>query len=435
MTQPKQPILTSKYLNGRINKEGYDFFKDVVAEFSNGHKPSANTPVFICVTHAYEGSLPMIHTVANMGEIVALIPKNSTKTQYPHVVDVLKQSGIKVRDDVVKSKSGGEEGKTHLDNPAEVIKFIKDVVPEGRRFILMDHGGYFAPTLTEIQNEFQDRLVGVSEFTDNGHKRYEKLAVGVTCPIVSVAHSKLKRPADKEAGEAVAHAIDHVLRHTEGLKAKNPGMLKIGIIGYGRLGSAAAKQLKSRGAEGILVTDTDYINLANAPSSGFIPTTIDDIVEKCDVIISATGAKALKPYHYAKMKDGAYIATVTSPDDELDIERLKEGGTLVADTANHLTATYKIGATGKKVHIIANGESANTLMPAGIGDPTLFLPEAEYLAANIKLRDRPNNFVNGIQEIGKPDKNNIARMWLEHFHGVGLEHGASGSRANRTGRQ
>ena len=401
------PLLKVKRSSDTLNKRGYNFFKKITNDFLD---KDTDRPIIIASVHVYEESLPMIQAISNIGDVVALIPKNSTAKRYPEILDALKKKLLTIQDDL---------GKCFFMNSVGVVNFLKEVVPEGRRFTIMDHGGYFAPSAYEICDAFsKDQCVGFTEFTDNGHKRYEKYS-DIDRTILSVAHSPVKIVADKEAAESIVHAVDHILREKFGMKVNNPNQLQFGVIGYGRIGSNTAKQLRKRGVGNIKTTDINYTALANAPNEGFEVATMENICQTCDVIISATGAGALRPQHYRMLKDGAILATVTSPDDELNIDFLLKNGIIVPVEKSDYVTQYIVSKTGNKLFLIGDGESANTMFSAGTGNATLFLPQAAQIVATIKLNEHSDKFVPGIQNLPYHYENEVARMWLEYFHNYG----------------
>ncbi|MGF1742276.1 hypothetical protein L4C34_14545 [Vibrio profundum] len=389
-----------------LNNEGYDFLKKVTDKFINKVKDQIN---IIMVSPSYDSDIPMVETLRNHFKIAALIPKNSTLIRRKYIIEKYETTGI----DVVYNINKGD-----LRDPIVAINFIRTHIPDGEKFIIMDHGGYFAPSSEEICHEFGvDQFLGFTEYTDNGHKKYEK-KIRINRPVISTAHSYLKEPSDREAGESVTHALDHVLRDSFGLKAKSIHQLSFGIIGFGRLGKGVAEQLRRRGVSYIKVSDKSHKQLINAPSLGFHVSSTDDICKTCNVIISATGSAALKPHHYSELKNNTLITTVTSPDDELKIDELLDERILVDGREKDLITSYRVSKSGKKIHLLLNGESANTLLRSGIGDPSIFLPIAAQLVANLILVNNHKTLKPFIQPISDVYEEEIAFFWNQCFYGI-----------------
>ncbi|AUI85497.1 hypothetical protein BS333_03365 [Vibrio azureus] len=388
-----------------MNSEGYHFLKKATEPFVKNTKNLVNV---IMVAPSYDSDIPMVETLNSQFKIAALIPKNSTIIRRSYIIKKYKDIGIKVASHINKNK---------LKDSKEAINFINKVIPLGEKFIIMDHGGYFSHSAEIICKEFpDDQFLGFTEYTDNGHKKYTKQD-GITRPIISTAHSYLKEPSDREAGESVTHVLDHVLRDCFGLKAKSVSQLSIGVVGFGRLGKGVAEQLRRRGVSNIRVADKSYRQLINAPSLGFHISSIEEICKACNVIISATGSAALKPSHYSLMKNNTLITTVTSPDDELKIDDIIRDKVIVDEKDRDLVTSYTVKSTGKKIHLLLNGESANTLLKSGIGDPSIFLPIAAQLVANLILVNQRDRLGLLIQSIDESYEEEIAKCWNNCFYG------------------
>src|SRR6266568_8238735 len=97
------PLLRVTFLDDTLNRRGYAFLKTVAAKFSTAESVRSSLPVIVYVDHVYESQLPVINVIHEIGEVVAFIPKHSTKTLYSGIVDALRSTGIKVRGDIAKS--------------------------------------------------------------------------------------------------------------------------------------------------------------------------------------------------------------------------------------------------------------------------------------------------------------------------------------------
>ena len=344
--------------------------------------------------------------------VAAIIPKNSSATKYPGIVRYIADKGLPVAD----------IDKSSLRDPSRAIDFVRRVVGK-QPFFISDHGGYFAHSANRLCGAFNaaadgPKFLGFTEYTHNGHERYKRHAQDVNRTIISVAELALKSPADREAGETVAHVVDHKLRQATGCKAtNNRDLVQVGIIGYGRLGESAAEAFTGMGVKEIWIAEDRVQRLIKAARKELVPRSIDDICQNCNVIISATGNAALKPHHYDMMREDVFLATVTSPDDELDIDALTSEGVLVFESMRDEIATYRIRDTQKHVHLIANGEAANTLCSSGIGDPTLSLPQAAQIVANLYLTRFSDTLKPGLQELPHVLEDRVSFEWLQHFYG------------------
>ncbi|MGI8815672.1 MAG: isochorismatase family protein [Pseudonocardia sp.] len=89
-----------------------------------------------------------------------------------------------------------ELDRTALTDPARALAYLESRAA-GQSVVLLDVGGYFAPSLAHVCTQFSGRIVGVVEDTENGHQRYEALGK-LPCPVFSVARSPLEM-ADRAA--------------------------------------------------------------------------------------------------------------------------------------------------------------------------------------------------------------------------------------------
>lgn len=95
--------------------------------------------------------------------------------------------------------------------------------------------------------------------------------------------------------------------------------LKCGILGYGKIGRSIASHLLQRGVKPV-VYDTNPLKRVSAFNElNRIPDR-DSIIKESDILFSATGNKSLKIEDFRELKNGCYIFSVTSSDDELELE-------------------------------------------------------------------------------------------------------------------
>jgi adenosylhomocysteinase len=125
-------------------------------------------------------------------------------------------------------------------DPGFVLSYLEQRAG-GRGVVLLDIGGYFAPTLTHLCARFSGRILGVVEDTENGLQKY--VAQGKPpCPVVSVARSPLKLPEDYPVGQSVVFSTESLLRsHGDILHGGETC-----VIGYGKIGRSVANTLRAK---------------------------------------------------------------------------------------------------------------------------------------------------------------------------------------------
>jgi adenosylhomocysteinase len=148
-------------------------------------------------------------------------------------------------------------------DPGTALEYLESRAA-GRDVVLLDVGGYFAASLTEVCARFSGRVLGVVEDTENGHRRYAELRK-LPCPVVSVARSPLKEPEDYLVGQSVVFSTEALMRG-RGDILQGRGVL---VIGFGKLGSSIARLLHAKGMN-VTVYDIDPVRRIQAAAQGFL---------------------------------------------------------------------------------------------------------------------------------------------------------------------
>ena len=157
------------------------------------------------------------------------------------------------------------------------------------------------------------------EDTENGHRRYEDLDK-LPCPVVSVARSPLKDPEDFLVGQSVVFSTEAVMRGRGDILHGRPAL----VIGFGKLGCSIARLLHAKGVQ-VTVYDIDPVRRTQALSQGFtVARDREGALSGAGLVLCATGAVSLRGEDFAHLRNGAYVATVTSSEDELDLDGLPD---------------------------------------------------------------------------------------------------------------
>ena len=98
------------------------------------------------------------------------------------------------------------------------------------------------------------------------------------------------------------------------------------VFGYGEVGKGCAQALRGQGAR-VIVTEIDPICALQAAMEGYQVTTIDEVVDKADIFITATGNHNIITLdHMKRMKDKAIVGNIGHFDNEIDMAGLKKAG-------------------------------------------------------------------------------------------------------------
>lgn len=225
------------------------------------------------------------------------------------------------------------------------------------------------------------------------------------CPVVSVARSPLKDPEDFLVGQSVVFSTEALMRERGDILHGRPAL----VIGFGKLGSSIARLLHAKGVQ-VTVHDIDPIRRTQALSQGFtVARDRDNALHSAGLVLCATGAISLRSEDFSTLRNGAYVATVTSSEDELDLASLPGVYDRSRDT-EHIT---RYQTTGHYFYLLNGGNAVNFLHGASVG-PFIFLVQAEILAA-IRMLARAD-LPAGVHEVPAADRTLIADTWLTYFN-------------------
>ncbi|HET9118235.1 MAG TPA: adenosylhomocysteinase, partial [Pseudonocardiaceae bacterium] len=163
-------------------------------------------------------------------------------------------------------------------------------------------------------------ILGVTEETTTGvHRLYQLAAAGeLLFPAINVNDSVTKSKFDNKYG--CRHSlIDGINRAVDVLIA---GKLAL-ICGYGDVGKGCAESLRGQGAR-VVVAEIDPICALQAMMDGFTVDTLNNVVDKADIIITATGNKDIVTVdHMSRMKHQAILGNIGHFDNEIDMAGLE----------------------------------------------------------------------------------------------------------------
>jgi adenosylhomocysteinase len=164
-----------------------------------------------------------------------------------------------------------------------------------------------------------EQIRGVTEETTTGvHRLYQLAAAGeLLFPAINVNDSVTKSKFDNKYG--CRHSlIDGINRATDVLIG---GKLVV-VCGYGDVGKGCADSLRGQGAR-VVVTEADPICALQAAMDGFYIERLEDVLERADIIITATGNKDVVTVdHMARMKNQAILGNIGHFDNEIDMAGL-----------------------------------------------------------------------------------------------------------------
>lgn len=150
-----------------------------------------------------------------------------------------------------------------------------------------------------------------------------------------------------------------------------------------------------------------------------------------ELVISATGSRAIGMEHLALLREGAALAGATSGDDEFDLADLHEPASgFIRDDLIPGAARYS--RAGRSFVLLGNGNAVNFLHTSALG-PAIHLIKAEIVAAVARLAAAPH--APGLYEVPEAVRARIAAAWVEAFQPPGPRpHSALPAGAKAAGR-
>lgn len=305
------------------------FYSSIINEIKLHINIESTKVAFIVVAH-FVHSLPyFLESVGAIGDIVALIPKQSTVVAnvFNTIVDLYKPIIYK---DVNKDSLNNNQNliETFFENLVKILQ------PQDKKIIILDHGGYFVTRMNDVLVKFKNRIIGVVEHTWNGEQDYaNSLAKSkeFCVPVVSIAHSSLKDYESKSVARSIVDAINVKILSGEALNQDITRLQKILIIGYGNIGQRVALYLKTQlgscANETIYICDASELALKEANihfNEKHITNDKKIFLSQADLIITATSSIALNKQDFASLKPGVCIACATSSDKQFSADALAD---------------------------------------------------------------------------------------------------------------
>jgi adenosylhomocysteinase len=251
---------------------------------------------------------------------------------------------------------------------------------------------------------------GVSEETTTGvHRLYQMMEAGTLLfPAINVNDSVTKSKFDNIYG--CRHSLP------DGLARATDVMLggKVAVVfGYGEVGKGCAQALRGQGAR-VIVTEIDPICALQAAMEGYQVTTIDEVVDKADIFITATGNhNIITLEHMKRMKDKAIVGNIGHFDNEIDMAGLKKAG-IERINIKPQYDEFRF-PDGHSVMILAEGRLLN--LGCATGHPS-FVMSASFtnqVIAQLELHQNTGKYEKKVYMLPKHLDEQVARLHLDHL--------------------
>jgi adenosylhomocysteinase len=253
-----------------------------------------------------------------------------------------------------------------------------------------------------------DGVIGVSEETTTGVNRlYQRQKDGsLLFPAMNVNDSVTKSKFDNIYG--CRHSlVDGIMRATDVMLS---GKLAV-ICGYGDVGKGCAQSLRGQGCR-VAVTEIDPICALQAAMEGYEVVALDDVVEKADIFVTATGNKGvILASHMARMKTQAIVCNIGHFDNEVDIDGLKRLANIKRENIKPQVDKW-IFNDGRYILVLAEGRLVN--LGCATGHPSFVMSNSfsNQVLAQIELYQNGIAYGQKVYTLPKKLDEDVARLHL-----------------------
>jgi adenosylhomocysteinase len=257
---------------------------------------------------------------------------------------------------------------------------------------------------SKIANEIK----GVTEETTTGvHRLYDMMRDGsLLFPAINVNDSVTKSKFDNKYG--CRHSlIDGINRATDVLIG---GKVAV-VCGYGDVGKGCAESLRGQGAR-VIVTEIDPICALQAAMDGYQVTTLDDVLDQADIIVTATGNKdVVTAEQMGRMKHQAILGNIGHFDNELDMAGLAAVPGIVRSTVKPQVDTWTF-PDGHTLIVLSEGRLLN--LGNATGHPSFVMSNSftNQVLAQIELFTKTAEYSVGVHVLPKQLDEEVARLHL-----------------------
>jgi adenosylhomocysteinase len=293
------------------------------------------------------------------------------------------------------------EKKGEAPDPATAASHEQRVIFEALQASLSESSDRW----TKIANEIQ----GVTEETTTGvHRLYDMMREGsLLFPAINVNDSVTKSKFDNKYG--CRHSlIDGINRATDVLIG---GKVAV-VCGYGDVGKGCAESLRGQGAR-VIVTEIDPICALQAAMDGYQVSTLEDVLDIADIIITATGNKDVVTVDQMKrMKHQAILGNIGHFDNEIDMAGLETLAGVERKTVKPQVDVWTFPDTGTSIIVLSEGRLMN--LGNATGHPSFVMSNSftNQVLAQVELFTKPEAYPVGVYVLPKHLDEEVARLHL-----------------------
>ncbi len=337
----------------------------------------------------------LIETLVDLGAEVRWSSCNIFSTQ-DHAAAAIAKAGIPV------FAWKGETEEEYIWCIKQTIIGKKDWKPN----MLLDDGGDLTAIMHKDFKDLLKEIKGVSEETTTGIKALNKMEKDKTLmiPAINVNDSVTKSKFDNLYG-CRESLVDGIRRATDVMMS---GKVAV-VAGFGDVGKGSAASLRQSGAR-VMITEADPICALQAAMEGYEVVLMDEVINKADIIVTATGNKDIVTAdHMRNMKDRAILCNIGHFDNEIQVDALKNyKWTEIKPQVHEIELPG-----GKRIILLAEGRLVN--LGCATGHPS-FVMSASFtnqVMAQIELWNNYKNYEKKVYVLPKKLDEKVAMLHLK----------------------
>jgi len=360
-------------------------------------KPLAGARIAGCL-HMTIQTAVLIETLVELGADVTWSSCNIFSTQ-DHAAAAIAEAGVPV---FAWKGMNDEEFDWCIEQTLRTFKGGKALN------MILDDGGDLTNMVLDRFPELVKDIKGLSEETTTGvHRLYERMKNGtLPMPAINVNDSVTKSKFDNKYG-CRESLVDAIRRATDIMLA---GKVAV-VAGYGDVGKGSAESLRGAGCR-VLVTEIDPICALQAAMDGFEVVTMDEAVERVNIVVTATGNKnIIREKHFRGLRDKAIVCNIGHFDNEIDMAWINKTYGSTKYTLKPQVDIYNVD--GNEIIILAEGRLVN--LGCAMGHPSFVMSNSfsNQTLAQLELWTNTAAYENKVYVLPKILDEKVAAFHLE----------------------
>ncbi len=260
----------------------------------------------------------------------------------------------------------------------------------------------------KVWTRLAEGIRGVTEETTTGvHRLYQRQEAGTLLfPAINVNDSVTKSKFDNLYG--VRHSlIDGIFRATDVMVAGKTCV----VCGYGDVGKGCTQALAGQGAR-VVVTEIDPICALQAAMEGYQVVTLDDVVDRADIFVTATGDRdIITADAMERMKHNAIVCNIGHFDNEIDMAGLARFPGMTKTNIKPQVDSWDF-PDGHSVIVLAEGRLVNLGCATGHPSFVMSFSFTNQVLAQIELFTRTDAYPTGVYVLPRRLDEKVARLHL-----------------------